>query len=178
MNFNKKLILFSFLLPLFCTSFAFSQQRLSLEQGIDVAIHKNGHYKTAYVLTPKFEFDDVVASYSFHPVVADSVNPAGHISLHTIDIAYRKEVGVEQIRPYFMAGGGYAFYSAPTTFLNGGHLFGAFGINFILNKYSLVLGPVVKYNAVLFDSEEKIEDGDRFKYHQFISFLFNIGYTF
>jgi hypothetical protein len=156
----------------------FAQQRLSLEQGLSVPIHKESPYKTAYYISPKFELDDVVISYSYQPVVADSINPTGNIDLHTLDLSYRLEVGVEKIRPYFMLGGGYAFYNAPTTFLNGAHFLGVFGINYILEKYFLVLGPVIRYNAVLFDSEEKIVAGDSFRFHQFISFLFNVGYTF
>ena len=84
--------------------------------------------------------------------------------------------------PYFAAGGGFALFNAPGTYLNGMTFFGAFGLDYKLDRLMksnrMTMGVFVRYNSLLFESKDLFAPGDDFRFHQMITSAFNISIYF
>ncbi|MFH1729578.1 MAG: hypothetical protein ABIA04_14305 [Pseudomonadota bacterium] len=172
------IILISILI-LFTANISYAQFSLGLETGANMPIEKDDsttsakRYDWSYYLSPVIE----IPIFSFaYTVSLFPIYPT--IDVHTFDFAVRQEFGNHGLRPYFKGGAGYALFNTENKYLSGGHLFGYFGINYVIEKYKLAIGPAVKYNLIMYNADETFQTGESFAMYQYISFLVFFAYVF
>ncbi len=166
--------LYFLLIPFFILAeSARAQFSLGVESGANFSISKDSRYSDSLFISPKFELPTFSLAYSLSLFPAEP-----NISLHTLDLGLRTELGHYGLRPYFGGGAGYALFNTPQKYLNGVHFFGNFGLNFIIPNRSLAIGPAVRYNLFLYDADEYFATGEEVAVYQYLTLLLLGTYVF
>ncbi len=177
----KKIIVILFLSFILVSPLkASSPFALGLDLGGAFPLSKNDQYTASFYVGPKLEIPGMFFSYNYYTEIADV--STGSIDLHTFNVGVRRDIGDAIIIPYFAAGGGFALFNAPGTYLNGMTFFGIFGLDYKLDRLiksnRMTMGIFARYNSLLFESKELFAPGDDFKFHQMITSAFNVSIYF
>ncbi len=153
---------------------------LGLDLGGAFPLSKNSQYTESFYVGPKLEIPGMFFSYNYYTEIANVAK--GSIDLHTFNVGVRRDIGSAVIIPYFAASAGFALFNAPGTYLNGMTFAGVFGLDYKLDQWiqsnRLTVGVFVRYNSLIFESEELFAPGDDIRFYQMITSAFNISIYF